>query len=92
MLLEGYGIFPANIKKTNKFAATKEFFAMPESIIWGMFELVYAAFWTWYVGLKGELPETEVEQYIKRFKATDWPAADKLENLHHFLVSDDGRE
>lgn len=61
------------------------------TIFWGASALIYAIFWVWYVGLKGKLSETEVEQYMQRFEAAGLPA-DKLENLHQFLAKDDGRE
>ena len=59
--------------------------------IWGAAALIYALFWVWYVGLKGKLSETEVEQYMQRFEALGL-SADKLANLHQFLAKDDGRE
>ncbi len=59
--------------------------------IWGAAALIYALFWVWYVGLKGKLSETEVEQYMQRFEALGL-SADKLGNLHQFLAKDDGRE
>ena len=59
--------------------------------IWGAAALIYALFWVWYVGLKGKLSETEVEQYMQRFEALGL-TADKLANLHQFLAKDDGRE
>ena len=59
--------------------------------IWGAVALIYALFWVWYVGLKGKLSETEVEQYMQRFEALGL-TADKLANLHQFLAKDDGRE
>lgn len=59
--------------------------------VWGAAALIYALFWVWYVGLKGKLSATEVEQYMQRFEATGL-APDRLENLHHFMANDDGRE
>ncbi len=59
--------------------------------IWGAAALIYALFWVWYVGLKGKLSETEVEQYMQRFEALGL-SADKLGNLRQFLAKDDGRE
>jgi len=61
------------------------------TIFWGASALIYAIFWVWYVGLKGKLSETEVEQYMQRVEAAGLPA-DKLKNLHQFLAKDDGRE
>ena len=61
------------------------------TVIWGAAALIYAFFWAWYVGLKGKLTETEVEQYMQRFEALGL-TADKLANLHQFLAKDDGRE
>lgn len=59
--------------------------------IWGAAALIYGVFWAWYVGLKGKLSATEVEQYLLRFDALG-VAPDRLENLHYFMANDDGRE
>ena len=61
------------------------------TIVWGTAAAIYAVFWVWYVGLKGKLSATDVEQYMQRFEAAGLPA-DKLGNLHQFLAKDDGRE
>ena len=61
------------------------------TIVWGTAAVIYAVFWVWYVGLKGKLSATDVEQYMQRFEAAGLPA-DKLGNLHQFLAKDDGRE
>lgn len=59
--------------------------------IWTIAALFYAMFWAWYVGLQGKLSQSEVAEYMERFEAAGLPI-DKLENLHHFLANDDGRE
>ena len=59
--------------------------------IWGAAALIYGVFWAWYVGLKGKLSATEVEQYLLRFDALGL-APDRLENLRYFMANDDGRE
>jgi len=59
--------------------------------VWGAAALIYALFWVWYVGLRGKLSATEVEQYRQSFEALGL-APEKLENLHNFLANDDGRE
>lgn len=59
--------------------------------IWSTAALLYVLFWAWYVGFKGKLSETEVEQYMQRF-ADSGLQAEKLEIINHFLANDDGRE
>jgi hypothetical protein len=59
--------------------------------IWTIAALFYAMFWAWYVGLQGKLSQSEVAEYMERFESAGLPI-DKLENLHHFLANDDGRE
>lgn len=59
--------------------------------VWGAAALIYALFWVWYVGLRGKLSATEVEQYRQSFEALGL-VPEKLENLHNFLANDDGRE
>lgn len=61
------------------------------TIIWSAVALIYAVFWAWYVGLKGKLPETEVERYMQRFEALRL-STEQLAILRHFLAKDDGRE
>jgi hypothetical protein len=59
--------------------------------IWSAAAILYAIFWLWYVGFRGKLSEAEVAEYLQRFESLGL-APDRLENLHHFLSNDDGRE
>jgi hypothetical protein len=59
--------------------------------LWSAVALIYAIFWVWYVGLKGKLSETEVEQYMRRIEESGL-ASDKAAILRRFLAEDDGRE
>ena len=60
-------------------------------IIWVTAVLLYLVFWAWYVGFKGKLSPSEVENYIENF--SDRGASEQqLKNLRYFLESDDGKE
>ena len=64
---------------------------MIAATIWFTAALLYLVFWAWYVGFKGKLSPSEVENYIKDFSDRG-ASAQQLQNLRYFLEHDDGKE
>jgi hypothetical protein len=61
--------------------------------LWGSAVLLYAAFWLWYVGLRGPLEPAEIDGHLARLAASALDATpEQLATLRAFLEADDGRE
>lgn len=60
--------------------------------IWSLALLLYAAFWSWYVGFRRKITPTEVEETMRRLdSAASWTEKQR-KHIHSFLASDDGKD
>ena len=60
--------------------------------IWATALLVYAIFWLWYVGFRPKITHEEVEKTMRLFKGDGSWTEQQVENVRHFLASDDGKD
>lgn len=60
--------------------------------IWAGAALLYAAFWTWYVGFGRPLTKAEVDAYVAKLSPELGVDPERRERMRAFLESDDGGE
>ncbi|MEZ5572758.1 MAG: hypothetical protein R3E64_12115 [Halioglobus sp.] len=60
--------------------------------IWGTALFVYVLFLWWYVGLRRKISPEEVEATMALFANDGTWTEQQVENLRHFLATDDGRD
>ena len=64
---------------------------MTTMIIWGSALLVYAVFYSWYIGFKRKVEPQEVQEIVDLASA-EGVAEGQIEILRKFLLSDDGKD
>jgi hypothetical protein len=65
---------------------------MTTMTIWGAALIIYALFWSWYVGLRKKVTAQEVEEVMQLFVGIENFTSKQIEAVRHFLSNDDGKD
>ena len=65
---------------------------MTPIVIWSLALLLYAAFWSWYVGFRKKITPAEVEETMRLLDSAGSLTEKQRKHVHKFLANDDGKD